>query len=124
MIYSALSIVAPNGTKILEGIKQIEVRSWTPQELPLKNLVIVENKNFLNDGLQEEQGIAIAIVDIESIHEWKQDEIKIACASYWEDGYFAWVITNVRPFPVPMSVIAIKKIYTLDFKDHDVCFDE
>ena len=62
MIYSDLSIVAPNGTKILEGIKQIEVRSWTPQELPLKNLVIVENKNFLNDGLQEEQGIAIAIV--------------------------------------------------------------
>ena len=31
MIYSALSIVAPNGTKILEGIKQIEVRSWIPQ---------------------------------------------------------------------------------------------
>ena len=113
MIYSALSIVAPNGTKILEGIKQIEVRSWTPQELPLKNLVIVENKNFLNDGLQEEQGIAIAIVDIESIHEWKQDEIKIACAPYWQEGSFAWVIANIRPISLPIQVVAKRKIYHL-----------
>ena len=75
--------------------------------------MIVENKNFLKDGLQEEQGIAIAIVDIESIHEWKQDEIKIACASYWEDGYFAWVITNVRPISVPIQVVAKRKIYHL-----------
>lgn len=114
MIYPALSIVAPSGTKILEGVKQIEVRSWIPQELPLKNLVIVENQNFLNDELQEEQGIAIAIVDIESVHEWRPDEIKIACASYWEAGYFAWVINNIRPIRTPIRVLAKRKIYRLN----------
>ncbi|ENU46400.1 hypothetical protein F984_02439 [Acinetobacter nosocomialis NIPH 2119] len=49
--FLALSVVAPNGTYIAQGVKTLEVRSWVPTELPLKDLLIVKNKNFLiNDG--------------------------------------------------------------------------
>jgi hypothetical protein len=41
--YQALSIVAPNGGRIAQGLKTLEIRSWQPEYLPLKNLVIVEN---------------------------------------------------------------------------------
>lgn len=53
--FLALSVVAPNGTRIAQGIKILEVRSWVPAQLPLKDLFIVENQNFLiNDGDEEE----------------------------------------------------------------------
>ncbi|CDG76858.1 ASCH domain-containing protein [Acinetobacter nosocomialis] len=49
--FLALSVVAPNGIYIAQGVKTLEVRSWVPTELPLKDLLIVKNKNFLmNDG--------------------------------------------------------------------------
>lgn len=49
--FLALSVVAPNGTRIAQRIKTLEVRSWVPAQLPLKDLFIVENQNFLkNDG--------------------------------------------------------------------------
>lgn len=49
--FLALSVVAPNGIRIAQRIKTLEVRSWVPAQLPLKDLFIVENQNFLkNDG--------------------------------------------------------------------------
>ncbi len=45
--FLALSIVTPNGTRIAKGIKTLEVRSWVPTQLPVKDLLIVENQNFL-----------------------------------------------------------------------------
>lgn len=36
--FLALSVVAPNGTRIAQGIKTFEVRSWVPAQLPLKDL--------------------------------------------------------------------------------------
>ncbi|TLT95673.1 ASCH domain-containing protein [Acinetobacter baumannii] len=44
--FLALSVVAPNGTRIAQRIKTLEVRSWVPAQLPLKDLFIVENQNF------------------------------------------------------------------------------
>ena len=114
LIYSALSIVAPSGVKIMNGLKTLEIRSWHPPTLPLKDLVIVENNNFLNKDFFFFFGLAIALVDIESIHEWQEDEIEIACASYWETGYYAWVITNIRPLHKPIKTIAKRKIYTIN----------
>lgn len=68
--YIALSIVASNAERIAKKIKTLEVRSWQPEMLPLKNLMIVENQNFLlNDG-DEDVGFAVALVDIESVHPW------------------------------------------------------
>ncbi|MDO7431689.1 ASCH domain-containing protein [Acinetobacter nosocomialis] len=109
--FLALSVVAPNGTYIAQGVKTLEVRSWVPTELPLKDLLIVENKNFLmNDG-DEEEGIAVALVDVVSIHVWQNDEIEPACATSWSEGYFAWVLSNVRPVKQQLKVQAKRKIY-------------
>ncbi|WNX70227.1 ASCH domain-containing protein [Acinetobacter baumannii] len=109
--FLALSVVAPNGTRIAQGIKTLEVRSWVPAQLPLKDLFIVENQNFLiNDG-DEEEGVAVALVDVDSIHVWRNDEIELACASGWSKGYFAWVLSNVRPMKRQLKVPAKRKIY-------------
>nr|WP_081407324.1 ASCH domain-containing protein [Acinetobacter sp. A47] len=45
--YTALSVVAQNAGRIVQGQKTLEVRSWHPEVLPLKDVVIVENQNFI-----------------------------------------------------------------------------
>ena len=112
--YQALSIVAPAGQRVSEGKKTLEIRSWRPESLPLKDLLIVENKNFLIQDQDEEIGRAVAIVDIESAHLWAENELALAAASYWEDGYWAWVISNVRPIEKFVEVPAKRKIYSID----------
>lgn len=114
--YHALSIVAPSATKIAQGLKTLEIRSWQPEQLPLKNLVIVENQRFLNNENDEDMGKIVAIVDIESVHTWRQDEFDAACATYWQEGYWAWVISNVRPIQNNKDVPAKRKIYLLELE--------
>jgi hypothetical protein len=71
--------------------------------LPLKDLMIVENQHFLlNDG-DEDVGFAVALVDIESVHPWQSDEVDAACATYWAEGYFAWVIVIFVRLPTDSS---------------------
>ena len=41
-IYPALSIVAPMGRQISQGNKTLGIRSWRPEQWPLKDLIIVE----------------------------------------------------------------------------------
>ena len=62
-------------------------------------------------------GYAVAVVDVESIHSWREDELDSAMASYWEEGYWAWVLTNVRLMHISMPVIAKRKIYFIEI-DH------
>lgn len=57
------------------------------------------------------------MVDIESVHVWQEDEVELACASGWSEGYFAWVISNVRPIEPPSNVAAKRKIYLIEI-DH------
>ena len=114
--YIALSIVAPNGERIAQGLKTLEVRSWQPLQLPLKDLVIVENQNYLTDDGDEEMGWVVALVDIESVHTWQENEVDAACASYWAAGYYAWVISNVRPLQ-QSEVKAKRKLYTLELEE-------
>lgn len=115
--FQALSIVQPSGRFIVQGIKRLEIRSWQPELTPLKNLVIVEYSHYLNQDGDEEQGMAVAIVDIESIHARQENEVELACANTWSEGYFAWVITNVRPIEPPIPVLAKRKIYLIEI-DH------
>ncbi|OEY92582.1 RNA-binding protein [Acinetobacter proteolyticus] len=112
--YTALSIVAPNAERIAKKIKTLEVRSWRPETLPLKDVVIVENQNFLLQDGDEEFGLAVALVDIETVHAWRVDEVDAACATYWAEGYLAWVICNIRPIDPPIQVIAKRKLYLLE----------
>ena len=75
--YQALSIVAPSAERIVQGSKTLEIRSWQPETLPLKNLVIVENLNFLTKDGDEEMGRAVALVDIEVVRPWQAHEVEI-----------------------------------------------
>ena len=116
-IYPALSIVAPMGQYIVQGKKTLEIRSWRPTHLPLKDLLIVENQHYLTQEGDEELGYAVAMVDVESIHSWREDELEAAMASYWDEGYWAWVLSNVRPMLVQTPAMAKRKIYFIEI-DH------
>lgn len=77
----ALSIVAPHGANIASGKKTLEVRSWLPPSLPIRDLLIVENGRYLSaDHPVDPAGRAVALVDIEEAHEWQPDEVLAACS--------------------------------------------
>ncbi len=80
----------------------------------MKDLLIVENQNFLVKDTDEEEGFAVALVDVVSIHPWRNDEVNLACASAWSEGYFAWVLSNVRPIKQPVKILAKRKIYQVE----------
>ncbi|HNV70796.1 MAG TPA: ASCH domain-containing protein [Candidatus Ozemobacteraceae bacterium] len=114
--FTALSIVYPHGTSIARGTKTIEVRSWLPPQVPIRNLLIVENRVFLSETLQEDpDGRAVAIVDVIEVHPWRQDEVKSACSRGWQPGYFSWVLENVRPLPGMDIIPARRKLYSVLF---------
>jgi len=76
-------------------------------------------KKYLIQEYYEDIGPAIAIVDIESIHLWEQDEFEAACATYWKEGYWAWVIRNVRPIEQYLEVPAKRKLYWIEIEDEE-----
>jgi len=104
-----LSIVAPNGSRIASGEKTLEVRRWKPKE-PIRDLLIVENERVLGQDLQEEMGVAVCMVDVVGYHNWEASEIEAACARYWEEGWIAWELTNVRKID-PFPAVAKLKLY-------------
>lgn len=111
----ALSIVGPHGSNIAAGKKTLEVRSWRPEFLPVRNLLIVENSSFLSaDSPIDLGGKAVAIVDVEEIHEWQPSEVEAACSNGWEPGYWAWSLSNVRPITNGTAVPAKRKLYEVD----------
>jgi hypothetical protein len=112
--YQAISIVAPSGTKIARGEKTLEVRRWTPEELPLRDLLIVENDRYLMEpGQTDPSGHAVALVDVVEFSDWRRDQVSAACASYWEEGWIAWRLENVRRVRHDGPLIAARKIYEI-----------
>ncbi len=111
----ALSIVTPHGSNIASGKKTLEVRSWRPESLPIRDLLIVENLSFLSaDYPIDLDGKAVAIVDVEEVHEWQPSEVKAACSNGWQLGYWAWSLSNVRPITKSVTVPAKRKLYEVD----------
>ena len=49
---------------------------------------LIENQNFLVKDTDEEEGVAVALVDVDSVHAWRNEEVKSACAS-WVKAIFA-----------------------------------
>lgn len=120
----ALSIVSPHGSNIVSGKKTLEIRSWRPASLPIRNLLIVENSEFLSiENPIDLNGKAVAMVDIEEVHEWQPSEVKAACSSGWEPGYWAWRLSNVRPITNIQTVAAKRKLYEVDFTNAEAIID-
>jgi hypothetical protein len=108
-------VAAPAGVKIRDGRKRIEGRRWRPDVLPLRDLLIVENRIRLSrKGVCEDpSGRAMALVDVASVSEWKVDGLDAAAASYWEPGWLAWRLENVRRFDYPHPIPAKLRIYKI-----------
>lgn len=114
MQFNALSIVYPAATKIADGQKTLEIRSWKPPIVPLRDLVIVENHRRLDrDGDVDPDGLAVALVDIEQVREWTPEDAQRDGHTFVR-GYYAWVIANVRPVTPPQRVLAARLIYQVD----------
>ncbi|KES17496.1 ASCH domain protein [Gilliamella apicola SCGC AB-598-I20] len=119
MIYKTLSIMFPAVRNILNGSKKVEIRSWRPQTVPLKNIVLVENHHYLVHEEDCDDGYALAIVDIIDIQPWTKDmflqqnnETKLN--KQWSQGYYVWHLENIRKLDNPLKCIALKGIYEVD----------
>ncbi|WP_313393655.1 MULTISPECIES: ASCH domain-containing protein [unclassified Pseudomonas] len=116
----ALSIVRPSGSRIAAGEKTLEVRRWPADLAPSEDLLIVENGRFLHaEGEEDADGIAVAIVRVKAVRPFVLADMQAACASYFEEGWLAWELSDVRPIESAMPVRAARSIYEVDFA-HDV----
>ncbi|MBQ0328163.1 MULTISPECIES: ASCH domain-containing protein [Providencia] len=122
MKYQALSILKPAVDLILDGKKNIEIRSWLPPEIPMKNVVIVQNQKYLSSDEDIDDGIALAIVDFTEFKIWTKDDYNnsdplVSLGRAWKEGYFTWKIENIRRLTKPIRCKAMKGIYQLDLNN-------
>jgi len=114
----ALSVVAPSGTLIARGEKTLEVRRWHPDIAPDEDLLIVENRRYLcQDGEEDPDGHAVALVRVKTIRPFEEADIPAACASYYEDGWLAWELTDIRSVLCDQKVVAARGIYQIELDD-------
>ena len=65
----------------------------------------MENERFLhNDGDEDDNGIAVAIVRVKAVRPFIRADMQAVCASYFEDGWLAWELSDVRPVTHSVSV--------------------
>lgn len=116
MKFKALSVVNPAGSRIASGRKTIEVRKWKPDTLPLLDLVIVQNGVRLSSAElpEDPDGTALAIVDVVACTDWTEDLLVDSCAPYWERGWQAWHLTNIRAFDSSIPAPAKLRIYEVE----------
>lgn len=111
----ALSIVKPNGTRIAQGEKTLEIRRWHPDLSPDEDLLIVENNRFLHaEGDEDADGIALARVRVKAVRPFVLADMQAACATRFEDGWLAWELFDVRPLPQPVRVHAARGLYEVE----------
>lgn len=109
----ALSVVFPAGDLMVAGTKRLEIRRWSPESLPLKDLLIVQNRHRLNAERMPEDpdGIALALVDVVAVRPWAASDLEASGATQWEPGWLAWELANVRGLSQPVRVPARLRIY-------------
>lgn len=111
----ALSIVRPGGSRIASGEKALEVRRWQPNLRTDEDLLIVENNRFLrNESDEDDTGRAVAIVRVAKVRPFAPEDMAAACASYFEEGWLAWELVDVRPLSSTINIKAARGIYELD----------
>lgn len=119
--YDALSIVYPAVENILSGTKKVEIRSWLPPTLPFLNLVLVENSKYLKNGDEDINGYAKAIVDVVDYREWTYEEFlmqpdSVKLGKPWKDGYYVWILDNIRRIENQKQCLASNGIYSLELE--------
>lgn len=113
-LMKALSIVTPSGSRIASGQKTLEVRRWHPALSPNEDLLIVENRRFLHNDGEEDDGFAVAIVRVKAVRPFVVGDIEAACASSYAEGWLAWELGDVRAITPPLPVRAARGIYEVE----------
>jgi hypothetical protein len=114
MAYFALSIVAPAVDDIRAGRKRVEIRSWAPPQLPLVDLVLVQNRVYLReDGQADPHGVALARVDVIGVQDWTPEAAR-AQGKTWCPGYMCWELANIRAIDPPFACVARRGVYALE----------
>ena len=116
MRFTCLSIVAPAGERIRNCLKILETRRWAPDHLPLRNLLIIENKTRLSRAGPNEDpyGSATALVDIVTVRPWLQTDLTATSSDTWEPGWLAWELSNIRPVSYLSHLPARRRLYELE----------
>ncbi|ENQ1533089.1 ASCH domain-containing protein [Vibrio parahaemolyticus] len=71
----ALSVVQPWGSLIAKGTKSLEIRSWSPEKLPMHDIALVQNEVRLTaNGQEDPNGIVVAIIDIVGCRYWDRSD--------------------------------------------------
>lgn len=117
--YDALSIVYPAVENILSGSKKVEIRSWLPPRMPFLDLVLVENSKYLNDGDEDFNGCAKALVDVVDYKRWTYEDFlnqpeSVKLGRVWKEGYYIWILDNIRVIENKKKCLARKGIYLLE----------
>ncbi|EAA4385184.1 ASCH domain-containing protein [Salmonella enterica subsp. enterica serovar Enteritidis] len=119
MKFQAISILTPAVENIINGSKSIEIRSWYPETMPLKNVILVQNDKYLKNQSDIDHGMAMAIVDFVSVRNWSYEDYlkqnqETTLNKPWSPGYYVWEIKNVRILKKSVPCVARKGIYTID----------
>lgn len=99
---------------IASGTKTLEIRCWAPGIGPAEDLLIVENTHYLReDGEEEADGLPVALVNVRHVRPFALADMAAACATYFEEGWLAWELANIRPIQTSVKVRAARKIYVV-----------
>lgn len=83
---------------------------------PSEDLLIVENGRFLHrENDHDDNGTSVAIVKVKAVRPFTLADTEAACASYFEEGWLAWELVDVRPVQFAERVLAARGIYEIDF---------
>ncbi|EGR1752556.1 ASCH domain-containing protein [Vibrio parahaemolyticus] len=119
----ALSVVQPWGSLIAKGTKSLEIRSWSPEKLPMQDIALVQNDVRLTaNGQEDPNGIVVAIIDIVACRAWERSDCENSGCdeSEFEEGWLAWEITNVRELNRPIPATAKRGFYELTKAESDL----
>ncbi|MDL5033506.1 hypothetical protein QRD43_16450 [Pelomonas sp. APW6] len=102
--FTALAVLSPAGKLIAQGRHSLELRSWRPPVVPLRDLLIVESRRQVaSDDQLDPDAAGVALVDVMSVEPWPGSP-----------GMFAWKLANVRPiFPKLSPLPARGGLYTI-----------
>ena len=113
-----MSIVSPSVQNIIAGEKVVEIRRWLPPKIPFFDLLLVENEIYLTEeGQEDPNGLARAVIDITGVHEWTRAEAESQGVD-WIPNYVCWELSNVRSITPPIPCIAKRKIYKASIDAH------
>jgi hypothetical protein len=111
--YKVLSVVEPWGDFIARGVKTIEVRTEASADVRAgEDLLIVQTKRRLSAGeAPDPEGRAVALVKLKEIRPFVYEDRPFAKTERFEEGWWAWVLEDLRPIKTRPRVLAAREIY-------------